>query len=89
MTIAADYIDGKVNRAEALGMLRRYQLVSRERAEQSLSFIEHYRSYVINYGLGQGMVARDLARSGGSAETRWRRMEASIRRPLLPADLKR
>lgn len=89
MTIAADYLDGRVNRAEALDLIQRYQLVSRKRAEQSLSFTDHYRSYVINYGLGQDMVARHLARSGTSPVTRWKRMEAIISRPILPADLQR
>lgn len=89
MTIAADYLDGRVNRAEALDLLQRYQLVSSKRAEQSLSFTENYRSYVINYGLGQDMVARDLKASGGSAAARWKRMEAIIGQPILPADLKR
>ncbi|ATE63906.1 hypothetical protein [Rhizorhabdus dicambivorans] len=89
MTIAADYLDGKVNREEALELIQRYQLVSRKRAEQSLSFTDNYRSYVINYGLGQDMVAADLARSGAAARARWRRMEAIIGQPTLPSDLRR
>jgi len=89
MTIAAAYLDGKVDRAAALDLLQRYQLVSRARAEQSLAFIEQYRSYVINYGLGQDMVAADLARAGGAPWARWRRMEAIISEPTLPADLRR
>lgn len=88
MTIAAMYLDGKVNRDTALDLIQTYQLVSRKRAEQSLSFTEHYRSYVINYGLGQDMVAADLAASGASAAARWYRMEAIISSPILPADLK-
>jgi hypothetical protein len=89
MTIAAAYLDGKVNRAEALNLIQRYQLISRKRAEQSLSFTDNYRSYVINYGLGQDMVARDLARSGASPAARWKRMETIISQPILPVDLRR
>lgn len=88
MTIAAEFLDGRVNREEALDLLQKYQLVSRKRAEQSLSFTEQYRSYVINYGLGQDMVAADLARSGKTPVARWRRMEALISQPTLPADLR-
>ncbi|ABQ67877.1 hypothetical protein Swit_1514 [Rhizorhabdus wittichii RW1] len=89
MTIAAMYLDGKVDRAAALDLIQTYQLVSRKRAEQSLSFTEQYRSYVINYGLGQDMVAADLDRAGRDPAARWKRMEAIISQPTLPADLRR
>ncbi|MET0373932.1 MAG: hypothetical protein ABW128_06705, partial [Rhizorhabdus sp.] len=88
-TIAADYLDGRIDRAAALDLLQKYQLVSRKRAEQSLSFTDNYRSYVINYGLGQDMVAADLARSGKSQAARWKRMETIISQPTLPSDLRR
>ena len=87
MTIAADYLDGKIGRDAALDRIQTYQLVSRKRAEQSLSFTDNYRSYVINYGLGQDMVAADLRRAGNSPAARWKRMAAIISQPTLPADL--
>src|SRR5688572_28875199 len=55
-TIAAEYLEGRFNREQALDAIQKYQLVSRRRAEQSLSFIDQYRSYVINYGLGEDWV---------------------------------
>ncbi len=87
-TIAATYLDGKVNRDEALDLIQKYQLISRPRAEQSLRFTENYRSYVINYGLGQDMVTADLHRAGKTPAARWKRMEAIISQPILPADLR-
>lgn len=89
MTIAAGYLDGGLSKEAALDLIQKYQLVSRKRAEQSLSFTEQYRSYVINYGLGQDMVATDLSRSGTSPAARWKRMEALISQPTLPSDLRR
>ncbi|RYD93734.1 MAG: hypothetical protein EOP61_23015 [Sphingomonadales bacterium] len=89
LTIAAEYLNGKVNPAEALDLIQKYQLISRKRAEQSLSFTEQYRSYVINYGLGQDMVTADLERSGAGSANRWKRMEAIISQPTLPGDLRR
>ncbi len=89
MTIASLYLDGKINREEALNLVQKYQLVSRKRAEQSLSFTEQYRSYVINYGLGQDMVAAALKRAGKSDAARWKRMEQIISGPIAPADLQR
>ncbi|MGC6327869.1 hypothetical protein [Rhizorhabdus sp. FW153] len=88
MTIAADYLDGRIDRNRALDLIQAYQLVSRERAEQSLRFTEHYRSYVINYGLGQDMVTADLARSGRDPAARWKRMEQIISQPFLPSELR-
>jgi len=89
MTIAAQYLDGKITREDALNLIQKYQLISRKRAEQSLSFTENYRSYVINYGLGQDMVAAALKRAGSSKTGRWRRMEQIISAPTQPADLLR
>ena len=89
MTIAAQYLDGRIGREAALDLIQKYQLVSRKRAEQSLGFTDHYRSYVINYGLGQDMVTADLAHAGVSPAARWSRMEALLSQPTLPADLHR
>ncbi|MBP8233403.1 MAG: hypothetical protein KAY22_13950, partial [Rhizorhabdus sp.] len=89
MTIAADYLDGRIDRNRALDLIQAYQLVSRERAEQSLRFTEQYRSYVINYGLGQDMVTADLAKSGRDTAARWKRMEQIISQPFLPSELRR
>lgn len=89
MTIAAMYLNGEVDRAAALDLIQKYQLISRKRAEQSLSFTENYRSYVINYGLGQDMVTADLTKAGRDSKARWKRMEAIISQPTLPADLRR
>ncbi|MDB5686833.1 MAG: hypothetical protein JWR77_1422, partial [Rhizorhabdus sp.] len=87
MTIALAYLDGRIDRPTALDLIQRYQLISRARAEQSLSFTEHYRSYVINYGLGQDMVARAVERGRASPAVKWQRMEAIISQPTVPADL--
>ena len=50
------FLDGDITREEAIEQRRRYGLSSRERAEQSVRFIEQYRSYVLNYSLGQDIV---------------------------------
>jgi len=48
LTIARDYLDGCISRAEAVRQAQHYQLLSPERAEQSIGFTDKYRSYVIN-----------------------------------------
>jgi hypothetical protein len=82
-TIAADYLSGRIDRARALALTQRYQLVGEERAEQSLAFIDQYRSYVINYGLGQEMVKAHVERSAD----KWGAMVRLLSEPTLPSDL--
>lgn len=87
-TIARDYLEGRLTREEAIAASERYQLVSRARAEQSLAFVDHYRSYVINYGLGEELVRNFIEAEGAAGpEARWEAMERILSEPTLPADL--
>ncbi|MFN3815782.1 hypothetical protein [Brevundimonas sp.] len=83
-TIAADYLAGRIDRNRALDQLQAYSLVARERAEQRLSFIERYRSYVINYGLGRDMVQAWVESQLGD---RWDVTEGLLSSQTLPTDL--
>ena len=87
-TIAREYLEGRIDEAEAERLVQRYQLVSPERAKQSIAFTKQYRSYVINYGLGQDMVRADVETAGPSAQARWKRMEQLLGEPTLPSDLR-
>jgi hypothetical protein len=86
-TIAQLYLDGKMTREDAITATQKYQLVSRKRAEQSISFTDEYRSYVINYGLGQDMAAAYIEAGNPSAAEKWARMEKILSEPTLPGDL--
>ena len=87
MTIARDYLDGRISEQQAIELRRKYLLVSEARARQQTNFAKQYRTYVINYGLGEDMVARDLERFRTPA-ARWKRFEQIISEPMLPSDLK-
>lgn len=87
-TITADYLAGRIDKAEAIRLTQKYQLVSRARAEQSLKFADTYRSYVINYGLGQDMVEAYVTAAGPGQAERWKRMEQLLSEPTLPSDLR-
>lgn len=87
LTIAQQYLDGVIDRATALSLSQKYQLLSPERAEQQVKFTETYRSYVLNYGLGADMVAAAVERGTADTATRWRRMERIVSEPTLPSDL--
>jgi hypothetical protein len=88
-TIAKQLLEGTIDDSEAVRLLQRYQLLTRARAEQSLAFTKQYRSYVINYGLGQDMVKADVEAAGSTPQARWKRMEQLLSEPTLPTDLKR
>ena len=86
-TIVRDYLEGRISRADAVRLTQQYQLQSKERAEQSLDFADQYRSYVINYGLGQDMVRAYIEAAGPDPKARWARMEKILSEPTLPSDL--
>lgn len=87
-TIARDYLEGRIDRALAVELSQKYQLQSKERAEKSLDFTDQYRTYVINYGLGQDMVRTYVEAAGSNPKARWARMEKILSEPTLPGDLK-
>lgn len=86
-TIVRDYLEGRIDRARAVELARKYQLVSKARAEQSIAFADQYRSYVINYGLGEEMVRAAIERVGADPAARWAAMERILSEPTLPGDL--
>jgi hypothetical protein len=88
LTIAKMYLDGEVTRAQALELTQKYLLLSPARAEQSVAFTDHYRSYVINYGWGKDLVRGYIERGNPDTKTRWARMEKILSEPTLPADLR-
>ena len=87
LTIAKMYLDGEISRAQALELTQKYLLLSPARAEQSVAFTDHYRSYVINYGWGKDLVRGYIERGNPDQAERWRRMEKILSEPTQPADL--
>lgn len=86
-TIANDYLAGRLTRDAAKALVQRYELVSPARAEQRMKFIDTYRSYIINYGLGRDLVQAHVERAGASQAARWAAMEKLLSTPTLPGDL--
>lgn len=86
-TIAAEYLAGKIDRETAVALSQKYRLLTRGHAERDVKFIDTYRSYVINYGLGKEMVRDHVNSAGPDQKTRWERMEHILSEPTLPEDL--
>ncbi len=86
-TIARDYLDGRITREQAIQLSQKYGLQSRARAEKSLEFTDHYRSYIINYGHGRDLVRSTVEAAGSDPKARWSRMEQLLSEPTTPTNL--
>ena len=87
---ARGYLDGTMTRDQAEEWLVTYALMSPERAKQRVRFIDTYRSYVINYNLGQDLVRKHIEMRGGSVDNppkRWEEFKVLISSPRLPSSL--
>ena len=84
---ARDYLNGSMNREEAVQWLVHYSLSSPDRARQRTDFFDTFRSYVINYNLGKDMVQQYVERDTNSASERWGKFQTMLSTPMLPADL--
>jgi hypothetical protein len=87
---ARRYLDGQIDARRAAEWLARYTLMSPARAEQRVRFIEQYRSYVINYNLGEDLVRRYVETQAGpeaSSEEMWRVFGDLLAAPKLPSEL--
>ncbi|CAN7313780.1 hypothetical protein [Brevundimonas sp. LjRoot202] len=83
-TIADDYLAGRIDRDAAIEQLMKYSLADRAKATQRLRFIDTYRSYIINYGLGRDVVQAWVERQGPD---HWQGMETLLSSQILPVDL--
>jgi hypothetical protein len=87
---ARRYVNGEIDATGAAAWLEKFALMDSARAKQRVKFIEHYRSYVINYNLGEDMVRRYIEKRGGTAdqpEKRWHEFEQLLASPRLPSAL--
>ncbi|NWF49724.1 MAG: hypothetical protein HXY49_04205 [Ignavibacteriaceae bacterium] len=87
---ARKYLDGRMNRLQTVEWLVRYALRTKESADKYVSFIEKYRSYVINYSLGNDLVEAWINSSGGTEqneEKRWQLFEQLLSTPQTPGGL--
>lgn len=87
---ARGLLDGTMTREQASDWLVKYGLMSPERAEQRVRFIEKYRSYVINYNVGEDMVRSYVNRNGGTIDQpqrRWDIFRDLLSTPRTPSGL--
>src|SRR6059058_1628384 len=81
-------INGEIDESAAVQWLQKYAVMEPARAQQRVKFIQRYRSYVINYNLGEDMVRRYIEkRSGTDSEKRWSEFGKLLSSPRLPSGL--
>jgi hypothetical protein len=87
---ARRYLNGVITREEAARWLQQYALISPERSMQRTKFFDVYRSYVINYNLGQDLVRKYIEAKGGTSDNpgrRWQIFAELLSSPRLPSTL--
>jgi hypothetical protein len=88
---ARRHLNGEIDANAAAAWLQKYALMDEKRAKQTTRFIEKYRSYVINYNLGEDMVRSYIEKRRGTAEQpeqRWHEFEELLASPRLPGDIR-
>jgi len=81
-------INGEIDENAAVQWLQKYAVMEPARAQQRVKFIQRYRSYVINYNLGEDMVRHYIEkRSGTDPENRWSEFGKLLASPRLPSGL--
>jgi hypothetical protein len=81
-------INGEIDENAAVQWLQKYAVMEPARAEQRVKFVQRYRSYVINYNLGEDMVRCYIEKLGGTdPEKRWSEFAKLVASPRLPGAL--
>mgnify|MGYP003460317028 CR=1 FL=1 len=78
--------------AGAAAWLEEYALMPPDRARQRVRFFDQYRSYVINYNLGQDLVKKYIESRGGTPDApdrRWTEFTRLLSSPMVPSGLQK
>lgn len=85
---ARGYLDGRMDAARAADWLVRFAMNTPAQAVQRVKFFDTYRSYVINYNLGEDMARAYVEkRAGDDPGKRWQVFIGLLSSPCLPSDL--
>lgn len=85
--IARQYLEGGLDREQAVEWLVNVRLYPAEKAAQRLQFYDGMGAYVINYNLGQDMARAWVERQGATREQHWAAFRELMSSPRTPAGL--
>jgi len=81
------YLNGEISREQAIEQRRKYSLVSRKKAQQSVRFIEQYRAYVLNYNLGKDIVSAYINKQSQNEAGKWQAFERMLTELSTASDM--
>jgi len=84
-------LEGRMTEDEAVRWQQQYTMSSAERARHAIPFARQYRSYIVNYSVGEQMVRAWLAKHGGGTDDparRWQLYTSLLATPVTPDDLR-
>ncbi|MFQ5924218.1 MAG: hypothetical protein ACE5M4_15380 [Anaerolineales bacterium] len=88
---ARRYLNGEIDRDAAARWIAEYAMTDLRRAQQRVRFFDQYRSYVINYNLGQDLVRSFVESRLGddpSRQDRWNHFKDLMASPRLASSLR-
>ena len=87
---ARAYLDGTRSGEQTIAWLQEFTFATNDEAKNSLEFFETYRSYVVNYRLGEDLVQQHVDNVGGmDPKARWKVFLELLSSPQVIADLAR
>jgi hypothetical protein len=85
---ARAYLDGTRPGEQTVAWLQEFTFATNDEAKRSLQFFETYRSYVVNYKLGEDLVRQHVDKvAGKDLNARWNAFLQLLASPPIVADL--
>jgi len=85
---ARAYLDGTRSGADTIAWLQKFTFATADEARRSLSFFDTYRSYVVNYRLGEDLIQQHIDQVAGTdANARWKAFIELLASPPVVSDL--
>jgi hypothetical protein len=85
------YLNGEISADSAAHYHAAYALMTNERAKRLVTFMDEYRSYIVNYNVGYDLVKHWVDKMGGTPdhpEKRWEQYTRLISAPWVPSELR-
>lgn len=83
LVIAKRYLDKEIDADEAVALLMKYDLKTKEQAERRVGFYDANRAYSINYRTGEEMVEQWIDARATTDEEKWRALETLLSTPVV------
>lgn len=87
---AKNYLEKSFSKEQAVDYMVRYLLMTKERAEKRLEFVDKYRSYVINYNVGTVLIDEYISKKvpDNNLDKKWELFVEILSKPFTPEMLR-